>query len=78
MPLGIGRFVYDDGMANRKKKSQIDAKDPTLSDEAFAAICAVEGLTMSAESKKRLEALRARGLSPDEVRAEILRAYRDR
>ena len=44
--------------------------------EAFAAITAVEGLTLSVESKSRLANLKAKGLNNDERRAEIIRAYR--
>ena len=46
-----------------------------LGAKVFAAIAAVEGLHLNAASKKRLAALRASSLTPDERRAEILRAY---
>ncbi|MDX2289858.1 MAG: hypothetical protein NW217_13680 [Hyphomicrobiaceae bacterium] len=47
----------------------------TLGAKTFAAIAAVEGLRLSASSKKRLASLRASELTPDERRAEVLRAY---
>ena len=53
-------------MTRRNSKSVIGPK-------AFAAISAVEGLKLSAKSKSRLE---AKGLSNDERRTEIIRAYR--
>jgi hypothetical protein len=59
-----------------KKTSKRGANGPMLSEKAFAAISAVEGLKMSAASKKRIRALRSRGLTPDEQRAEILRFHR--
>ena len=46
-----------------------------LGAKTFAAIAAVEGLRLGAASKKRLDALRASELTPDERRAEVLRAY---
>lgn len=46
-----------------------------LGAKAFAAITAVEGLRLSAASRRRLELLKASGLSGDERRAEVLRAF---
>lgn len=46
-----------------------------LGAKVFAAIAAVEGLHLNAASKKRLAALRASSLTPDERRAAIMRAY---
>lgn len=43
---------------------------------AFAAMSAVEGLKLSGESRKRLQKLRASGLSAAERRKAILSAYR--
>lgn len=56
-------------MIRRNSKSVIGSK-------AFAAISAVEGLKLSDDSKSRLSSLKANGLSNDERRAEIMRAYR--
>jgi hypothetical protein len=50
-------------------------KPRVLGAKAFAAITAVEDLRLSAVSRKRLQALKTSGLSPDERRAEVLRAY---
>lgn len=47
-----------------------------LGTKAFAAITAVEGLKLNAESKARLSNLKAKGLNNDERRAEVIRAYR--
>lgn len=51
------------------------AKPRILGARAFAAITAVEGLRLSAASRRRLESLKASGLTPEERRAEVLRAY---
>lgn len=50
---------------------------PVLGARAFAAITAVEGLRLSAASRRRLEVLKASGLTGDERRAEVLRAFSD-
>lgn len=47
-----------------------------LGADAFASISAVEGLHLNAASQKRLDQLKAAGLSHDEMRAAILRAYK--
>lgn len=57
------------------QKSSRAAAARTLGAKKFAAIAAVEGLRLSAASKKRLASLRASELTPDERRAEVLRAY---
>lgn len=44
--------------------------------KAFAAITAVEGLKLSEASRRRLQQLKSSGLSAEERRAQILRAYR--
>lgn len=48
-----------------------------LGQRSFAAITAVEGINLSAASRKRLADLKKRKLSPDDQRAEIIRAYQD-
>jgi hypothetical protein len=55
------------------KKAQI-----VLGDKAFDAISAVEGLALSEEDRDRINELRAKGLSNDAIRAEILRQFRIR
>lgn len=52
------------------------ATKTALGPKAFAAITAVEGLKLSAASKTRLSTLKAKGLTNEERRAEIIRAYR--
>lgn len=62
-------------MVQKRKKPLIDRAERTLGDRTFAAITAVEGLALSAASKKRLSIMKARKLTPAQKRAEILRAY---
>lgn len=49
---------------------------PCLTPQAFAAVAAVEGLRLSAASRKRLAKYEAAGLSMDERRQAILQAYK--
>ncbi len=46
-----------------------------LGTQTFAAITAVEGLRLSASSRRRLDMLKASSLSAEERRAEVLRTY---
>jgi len=46
-----------------------------LGDETFAAITAVEGISLSPISRQRLANLRRSNLSLSEQRAEVIRAY---
>ena len=48
-----------------------------LSQQTFAAITAVEGISLSAASRKRLADMNKRKLSPDDQRTEVIQAYRD-
>lgn len=48
-----------------------------LGQRTFAAITAVEGIGLSAASRKRLADLKKRKLSADDQRSEVIRAYRD-
>lgn len=48
-----------------------------LGQRTFAAITAVEGIGLNSESRKRLAELKKRKLSPDDQRAEVIRAYQD-
>lgn len=48
-----------------------------LGQRTFAAITAVEGISLSAASRKRLTDMNKRKLSPDDQRTEVIRAYRD-
>jgi hypothetical protein len=62
-------------MTQMRKKSGINSSSRVLGGKTFAAISAVEGLKLSASSEKRLSSLKERKLSPDQKRAEVLRAY---
>jgi len=46
-----------------------------LGERTFAAITAVEGISLSAVSRKRLASMKKRQLTSDEQRAEVIRAY---
>jgi hypothetical protein len=61
-------------MSSSSSKSGV-ATSRLLGRQAFAAITAVEGLELSAASKRRLDSLRNSGLSADDRRAEVLRTY---
>lgn len=59
-----------------KTRSTGTPKRSIIGRRAFAAMSAVEGLKLSAESRRRLQKLRAGGLSAAERRKAILNAYR--
>ena len=63
------------GMAKKNLTNMTRDQARVLGPEVFAAIAAVEGLHLTAASKKRLTALRASSLTQDERRAEIISAY---
>ncbi|MET2831174.1 hypothetical protein [Mesorhizobium shangrilense] len=46
-----------------------------LGHRTFAAITAVEGISLDAASRKRLADMKKRKLSPDDQRSEVIRAY---
>ncbi len=46
-----------------------------LGDRTFAAITAVEGISLSAASRQRLSSLKERRLTSEEQRTEVIRAY---
>jgi len=46
-----------------------------LGDKTFAAITAVEGMSLSPTSRKRLADMSRRNLSQDDQRKEVIRAY---
>jgi hypothetical protein len=62
-------------MSTTPRKLLIPADARVLGERAFAAISAVEGIALTADSRQRLAAMRRRNLSPEEQRAEIIRAY---
>jgi hypothetical protein len=57
-------------------KSAIPLRSRILGRKAFAAITAVEGLHLSDESRKRLDALEAADISEAARRAAVLKAYK--
>ena len=62
-------------MASASSKSKAGVHRMVLGAKTFAAITAVEGLSLTTAGKKRLAALQAGNLTPDEKRAEVIRAY---
>ncbi|MEN2788343.1 hypothetical protein ABC974_01790 [Sphingomonas oligophenolica] len=64
-------------MTKLSKKRPISAEARVLGDRAFAAITAIEGIALSLESQRRFASMRSRNLTPQEQRAEIIRAYAD-
>ena len=57
-------------------RKQANANPKILGARALAAISAVEGLKLGAASRKRLESLQSNPkLTPDQRRAEVLKAY---
>jgi hypothetical protein len=71
----MSRMSKDKPMKGLTKPVSMTAKSRTLGDRTFAAITAVEGLSLSKASSKRLTGMRQRKLSPGEQRAEVIRAY---
>ncbi len=59
------------------KRMSRSGEGRVLGDQIFAAISAVEGISLSTSSRKRLESMRKRKLTTEEQRAEIIRAYTD-
>lgn len=51
---------------------------PVIGAETFAAMAAIDGLRLEGASKNRVATLRASDLSPEERRAEVIRAYADK
>lgn len=62
-------------MTKQKKPRPMSDESRILGDKIFAAISAVEGISLSAASAHRIETLRARRLSAGEQRAEVIRTY---
>lgn len=52
------------------------AAKSALGAKAFAAITAVEGLRLSSTSKNRLDRQKKQGMSNEQRRQDVLRAYR--
>jgi hypothetical protein len=60
-------------MAVRKMRSTAAARSYVLGRKTFAAISAVEGLKLSPAGSRRMK--KTGHLSPDQRRAEVIRAY---
>jgi hypothetical protein len=65
-------------MTRQKKPRPVPVESRILGVEAFAAISAVEGISLSVASAQRIDSLRGRRLSANEQRAEVIRAYLSR
>jgi hypothetical protein len=57
------------------KRLGVPTDGHVLGDPTFAAITAVEGISLSVTSRKRLASMRERNLTPQEQRDEVIRAY---
>jgi hypothetical protein len=66
-------LVVGFGMAKPSKNPSARSNSAVLGRSAFAAISAVEGLKLSPAGRERLKGPK----SPDQRRAEVLRAYTD-
>lgn len=64
-------------MKKTVKGPKPSASGHVLGPRTFAAITAVEGIGLSAASRKRLADMNKRKLSPDDQRSEVIRAYLD-
>jgi hypothetical protein len=62
-------------MDDSPRKTKPNSRDRVLGGQRFAAIAAVEGLKLSVAAKNRLATMHARKLTPNQRRAEVLRAY---
>lgn len=58
-----------------KRVSGLSVESRILGNETFAAIAAVEGMSLGSASRARLASMRKRHLTHGEQRAEIIRAY---
>ncbi len=64
-------------MKKSSKRLRGTSEGYVLGQRTFAAITAVEGISLSAASRKRLADMKKRKLSHDEQRSEVIRAYMD-
>ena len=64
-------------MKNTTKVLKPNTTGHVLGQRTFSAITAVEGISLSTVSRKRLADMSKRNLSPDDQRTEVIRAYRD-
>jgi hypothetical protein len=64
-------------MKKTGKRLNETSEGHVLGQRTFAAITAVEGISLSPASRKRLAKMKSRKLSHDEQRSEVIRAYVD-
>lgn len=64
-------------MKKTGKRLSAVGESHVLGQRTFAAITAIEGISLSATSRKRLSDMKKRKLSPEEQRSEVIRAYVD-
>ena len=57
------------------KKTFRTGEGHVLGDRTFAAITAVEGISLSNASRNRIQSMRKRQLSPAQQRDEVIRAF---
>jgi len=62
-------------MAKLANSSRSPIRDRVLGDKVFAAISAIEGISLKSGSLSRIASVRSRNLSPAEQRAEVVQAY---
>jgi hypothetical protein len=62
-------------MRPSKLKSNSRVQGKVLGAQTFAAITSVEGLRLGSASRKRLETMKANGLTPAQSRDEVLKVY---
>lgn len=62
-------------MKKTAKRLVGESEGHVLGERTFAAITAVEGISLNAASRKRLASMKKRKLTNDEQRSEVIRAY---
>lgn len=62
-------------MKKTTKRLGNSSENHVLGEQTFAAITAVEGISLSEASRKRLASMKKRKLTSEEQRSEIIRAY---
>lgn len=64
-------------MVKTTKRPGGTSEGHVLGERTFAAITAVEGISLSRASRKRLASMKKRKLTSDEQRSEVVRAYNE-
>jgi hypothetical protein len=62
-------------MSKTAKRTGRNREGHVLGERVFAAITAVEGVSLSTGSRKRLASMKKRKLTNEEQRTEVIRAY---